>query len=507
MEWYLGVKEMNQTRELQLELQRTKGLLYRKGTIARIGNWDYDVGSDTIVISPIVARILKVKDSETLTIAKSIGLYKEGKSRHRMQELVDQAIKSGLPWNENLEVVTDDGELVWVNTIGRPKFKDGRCARILGTVQDISEKMIMPVETAKKLKNLDYESFFDLSPAAMIITDLDSGKILRGNEALYDFTGYAKTGVLGRFFPRFISLKDFGGRQKVKQVLLEKGKFELNKVDFINKRGERFLLTIKARVLNKDTDCPTVLSVVENSTPVHRHVENLNTYIQETEAADEKLVNFTHIVSHNLKGQATNFGLLLKLWANETQEKERLKVFSVLVKGVDNFMDTIKGLREIVAIRDNDNCIKETLVLNDHIYKAEQLMAGSIKKEKVKILNEVPDDFKLKSAPVHLDSILSNLISNAITFRQQGRAPVIILSAVSEKNYTIISIEDNGIGIDLEKDGDKLFQLYRTLNNTSDARGMGLYLTKYQIELMKGRIEVESVLGEGTTFHVYFPNN
>lgn len=178
----------------------------------------------------------------------------------------------------------------------------------------------------------------------------------------------------------------------------------------------------------------------------------------------------------------------------------------MLFQSTDSLTDTIKGLREVVAIRQNINLKKKSLVLNEYIYKAEQGLAGLIKKEQVKIVNEIPDNLKVMALPIYLENILGNLFSNAIKFRKEERDPVIVLSVDVQKYHTILNVEDNGIGIDLDKHGDRLFGLYKTLSEKGDSRGMGLYLAKYQVELMKGKIECESTLGEGTTFRIYFSN-
>jgi hypothetical protein len=70
----------------------------------------------------------------------------------------------------------------------------------------------------------------------------------------------------------------------------------------------------------------------------------------------------------------------------------------------------------------------------------------------------------------------------------------------------ILNVSDNGIGIDMKKNGDKLFGMYKTFNNNPDARGIGLFITKNQIDAMGGKVEVESELGKGTSFKIYFAN-
>jgi len=100
-----------------------------------------------------------------------------------------------------------------------------------------------------------------------------------------------------------------------------------------------------------------------------------------------------------------------------------------------------------------------------------------------------------------LDTVLRNLISNAIKFTDKGGQ--INISTEQNALNVIVTVSDNGIGIDLRKNGEKLFGMYKTFHDNNDATGFGLYITKNQIEAMGGRIEVESELGKGTKFKVY----
>ncbi|QCX01285.1 PAS domain S-box protein [Aggregatimonas sangjinii] len=503
----ITVKEVPKTKELQLELKRTKNLLDQKGKIARIGSWDYSVITDELFLAPAVREIFNVNNNSKITLDMATGFYRQGESRRCIQEAIQNAIHNGLPWNENLELLQRDGKRIWVNTIGRPKFKDGKCTRIIGTVQDITEKMNSDTTKVVQTIGSNFEDFFDFSPVGMVITDYKSGKILNCNEALSSITGYTKEQMTGKFFPRFVNLSAAGGKSKIAKCLNEKGSFKIDRVVLGTESGENIIISIKSKLLTNSLNETQVLSVVQDVSPVNHQIKNLKTRISEFEISQEKLVNFAHMVSHNLKGHATNFSLLLGFLKQETNERERNKVVSVLCEGAEHLTDTIKGLREIVSIRNNERCKKEAITLNDAIYKTEQRLAGLVKRQSVKIVNEIPDSLKVKAVPVYLDSILGNCMSNAIRYRKKFKAPVLVLSATVQGKYTVLSIEDNGIGIDMAKDEEKLFALYKTLNNEGDSQGMGLYLTKYQMDLMKGKIEVESAIGEGATFKFYFPNN
>jgi len=117
---------------------------------------------------------------------------------------------------------------------------------------------------------------------------------------------------------------------------------------------------------------------------------------------------------------------------------------------------------------------------------------------------EIPDDLSVRVIPAYLDSILLNLLSNAIKYQSPFVKSSLRISATQTDEYTILSFADNGIGIDLERNRNKIFGMYETFHDNEDARGFGLYITKNQIEAMGGKIEVESNVNVGTTFHIYF---
>ncbi|RZL06168.1 MAG: ATP-binding protein, partial [Hymenobacter sp.] len=102
------------------------------------------------------------------------------------------------------------------------------------------------------------------------------------------------------------------------------------------------------------------------------------------------------------------------------------------------------------------------------------------------------------------DSILLNLLSNAIKYRSPTRPAFIRLLARQELGAVVLAVQDNGLGIDLVKNQAKLFGMYKTFHDNEDARGVGLFITKNQVEAMAGTISVESNVDVGTTFTVHF---
>jgi signal transduction histidine kinase len=99
-----------------------------------------------------------------------------------------------------------------------------------------------------------------------------------------------------------------------------------------------------------------------------------------------------------------------------------------------------------------------------------------------------------------------NLFSNAIKYRDPTRPLIIQIESGQEEQFICLSFQDNGLGIDLQKFGDKIFGLYNRFHTgVVPGKGIGLNLIKTQVETLGGKIELNSKPGEGCLFKVYFP--
>ena len=104
-----------------------------------------------------------------------------------------------------------------------------------------------------------------------------------------------------------------------------------------------------------------------------------------------------------------------------------------------------------------------------------------------------------------MDSIILNLLSNALKYSQKKVPPRIHISAAHDETCLILKVEDNGLGIDMELYGSKLFGLRKTFHKNKDSRGVGLFITKAQVEAMQGTIYADSEPGKGATFYIRLP--
>lgn len=231
---------------------------------------------------------------------------------------------------------------------------------------------------------------------------------------------------------------------------------------------------------------------------------DLNNSLTLVTEQNKRLLNFSHIVSHNLRSHTSNIQSLINLIEMSDNEDEK-KELLVLLKSVSEALnETMDNLNEVVSIQTNITPVIEELNLNKFINKTLEVLRNQIIKNEAEIENNITDDATVKFNPAYLESVFLNFLSNAIRYKHPKRNPKIELNSYLEDNYRVVEIKDNGIGIDLDKNGNKLFGMYKTFTNNPESRGIGLFITKNQIDALKGKIKVESKLNEGTTFKIYF---
>lgn len=215
---------------------------------------------------------------------------------------------------------------------------------------------------------------------------------------------------------------------------------------------------------------------------------------------NKKLLNFSHIITHNLKEHAGNFENLLKFFKETEDQKSKDEIVEMLVTVSDSLTKTIDNLREIVSEQSKLKLKIKPLIFNDYVNKTIDLLELDIVARNAIIKNNVRDDFILYSNESYLESIILNLSSNALKYSHPDRQPIIIINAMATATGIKITVEDNGLGFDLETYGNDIFGLYKTFHHNSNAEGIGLYLTKNQIEALGGEIAVESTVDVGTKF-------
>ena len=285
----------------------------------------------------------------------------------------------------------------------------------------------------------------------------------------------------------------------------------------LNKKGSNH--DYEYRMLNKKGEIVWIRDIInfvfENDVPVSsrgimiditktKQAENdLSSSLDLVTEQNKRLLNFSYIVSHNLRSHSSNIESITSLIEFSESEEETLEMVQLLKKVTQSLNDTMHNLNEVVNIKANINIVSEPLNLRQYSEEAIAILTEQIAIKDVQIINNIASDVVVVYNPAYMQSIFLNLISNAIRYCHPDRKPEITIDFYTEKDKKVLQISDNGIGIDLNKNGDKIFGMYKTFSTNSDSKGIGLFITKNQIDAMGGSIYVESEPNIGTTFKIY----
>ncbi|NMH87449.1 PAS domain-containing sensor histidine kinase [Flavivirga algicola] len=219
---------------------------------------------------------------------------------------------------------------------------------------------------------------------------------------------------------------------------------------------------------------------------------------------NKRLFNFAYIVSHNLRSHTSNLSLVMELINATKSKEEKLELIDSIKDITSSLNDTIEHLNEVVTIQTITNKSKSPVQFSESLRHVKTSIGQIIAKSRATIISDFTKVDTINYIPAYLESILLNLITNSIKYKHPERDPIIKIVSYLEDNKTVLEVTDNGIGIDLEKFGDKLFGMYKTFHYNKDAVGIGLFITKNQIEALNGQINAFSEVEKFTTFKITF---
>lgn len=499
------VQTHNITEEIQKEneLNRIIDLLKTKSEVAKVGYWEYEIATEKLFWCDETKKIHKVPMSYSPQVNEAISFYKQGFDRNKISMLFHKALEQGTPFSDRLVIVTATGEERWVKASGKPIEKNGKIVKVFGTFQDIHDQVLTEVQTKESQQLLT--TLIDNIPLNVFIKDTDSRKILV-NKAECEYLEKSQEELIGTTdFDLYSEESASISRNEDLEVMRSQKPMLGKETLCIRKNGEStHFLTSKIPLFDLDGKVNGLIGISMDISGLKKKEDQLRNLINITSLQNKKLINFAHIVSHNLRSHSANFSMLLDFLVKEENETEKERIVTMLCGASNDLMETLENLNQIIDINTNVNLEKKPLNLHESITRVEKNLSALLGQNQAEIQNSVPKDIAVHSVPAYLDSIILNLMTNAVKYSSPDRKPIININAKKHNKTTILSFSDNGLGIDLEKYGGKIFGMYKTFHNNKEARGLGLYIIKNQIEAMGGSITVSSKVDKGSTFNVYF---
>ncbi|UYZ57876.1 PAS domain-containing protein [Hymenobacter latericus] len=223
---------------------------------------------------------------------------------------------------------------------------------------------------------------------------------------------------------------------------------------------------------------------------------------------NQDLDNFVYTASHDLKQPIDNMaGIFAELTRMARyDDPDAPELTAMFEHSLDQIYDTISDLSELVQVQKQSQQVPAELV---DLELLTQEVLQSIREQVRATGATIETDFAALPAVAfvrpNLQSVFYNLISNAIKYASPERAPHIRVYSAVENGQAMLVVQDNGLGIDLERYGTEIFQMFRRFHDHVEGSGMGLYLVQRIVQIHGGRLEVQSQVGQGTTFRIRLP--
>ena len=242
----------------------------------------------------------------------------------------------------------------------------------------------------------------------------------------------------------------------------------------------------------------------------------------ETETIKSNLINkirqleeTLHMIAHNLRGAGGNIKMLAEILQEKTNKEGAIlddelddgltadQAVQFIHESSSSFLTTLNTLMQVTDIQLNTGMQYNVCDIATIVDNITRQLHGFIHQKKAVFKFELEIETILY--PVHyMQSILYNLINNALKYSKDDRPLVITISTYMVGCKQALSVRDNGLGINLERYSSRLFKLNQVFHSGYESKGIGLYITKTQIESLGGNIAVRSTVGEGSEFIVTF---
>jgi PAS domain S-box-containing protein len=291
----------------------------------------------------------------------------------------------------------------------------------------------------------------------------------------------------------------------VKEVI-ESSNFDSKKMQFRVMVGKNSLKYVASELVihrNKNKKLTRVIGFIQDVTEAKEAEESLKKLTDELIHHNKNLEQFAYIVSHNLRAPVANImGISNALQNIKLSEEEEDVMTQGLYTSVEKLDEVIKDLNNILQVKQEISEKKEPVHFSEILSDIRNSIDSLIEKEAVEIRCDFSEADEIITLKSYIYSVFFNLISNSIKYRQPEVKPLIEIKSRKLKNKIELLFNDNGMGIDLKKKGDQVFGLYKRFHTHAEGKGLGLFMTKIQVETLGGKISIKSELNKGTEFKI-----
>lgn len=412
-----------------------------------------------------------------------------------------EKVVSGSPQSTETRIFNKHGHLIDMNIVGMPLSIDG----VIQGVQCIAKDITLKKKQDRQLELLSLVTNQTIN--GVVLMDC-KGNVEWVNQSFTRLTGFSFAEAAGKSMLELLTGPTTNAEVfTLLENAMAKPEAVACEIQFHKKSGEDIWFSIEMNPLRDEHG--NLLKLVCTQMDITEQKKSqieLLALAKDLYVHNRDLQQSTYIISHNLRAPVANAvglaNLISKLDEGNPLYRPSLSKLKTSVLQIDTIL---KDINLILSIRDNQDMVsKEEVRVQDVWRQAVQNLEEPLHQCNGEAVLEVDPLFTLVTKKAYLHSIFYNLLSNAIKYRSRERNLRVKARCYQDaEGRTVISFEDNGSGMDLQKVEKHLFKLYKRFHSYGEGRGIGLYLVKTHVEALDGHIEVDSQVNVGTRFVIY----
>lgn len=397
-----------------------------------------------------------------------------------------------------------NGEYIWLRTETHPiKNDESKVEKLVTVSTDISE-LVAAKQRIKRLEFL-YKETNELAKIGSWEFDIEKGEFSWTKES----SEIAE--VEEDFIPSMEGLLKFftdEARRRLNNVIeiaITQGKSYDTTLPFITGKGNQIWVRNIGKPEIKFGKTVRLHGILQD---INRNIEKQNNklrmLVSQLTQQNKQLEEFNQIVSHNLRSPLTNTSMLLYSLERAKTDEDRKEIIDKMKQSHSYINELLEELVDIVSKLNTKELEQDDIDIRAIIENTVKLLQQSIEENQATVTIGNMEWSEINYPKIYMESIILNLVSNAIKDRSEQRPPVIVIETYLDGEEKKLRFSDNGSGINLKQHGEKIFRLHKTFHKDKPGKGLGLFMTKNQIEAMGGEIVVESEVEKGTTFRITF---
>lgn len=495
-------QDIDERKKMQLAHEEITERLKITTETAQIGIWDYDLVNNELTWDKEMYRIFDVNENEFSGVFEAWSNTIHQDDKKRIFIATQKAIEGTKDFDEEFRIKLNDGSLRYIKGLSKTiKDINGKPIKMTGANWDISELRSAELKLARSTKS--FSETFEHSAIGMALVNPDL-RWLKINKSLSYSLGYSESELLKMKATDMTHPEDLTDSQQFKTKVFNGSNKNLHlQKRYFHKNGNIVHAIIGVTPVFDYDDKPS--HAIVQFLDITKRIESqkkLEGLVEVTKSQNESLTNFAHIVSHNLRSHSTNMTMLTKFLNEEEDEDERKNLNRMITSATESLSETIAHLNDVVQVKTGALEKLQSISVLNTINQITKSINGILEEHSAILKIDVSKTHFVSAVPAYLESIFLNILTNALKYRSAERTPVIEIKSRIKKDKVLITFTDNGQGIDLNRHGDKIFGMYKTFHKHKDAKGIGLFITKNQIESMNGTINIESVVDKGTTMFI-----